>query len=132
MSNWMDEIIRAAMERGEFDDLPGQSQPLKLDDDPHTPAHLRLAHKVLRENGLAPDWVTEGAAIEHDRAALLVQFGRARPQLRKLPAAGRAKLRAPLEAEAAALNRRILSYNLKAPPGIPHKPLIDIERELGG
>jgi len=131
MPDLMDEIIRAAMERGEFDDLPGQSQPLKLDDDPYTPAHLRLAHKLLRDNGLAPDWITEGRAIDHDRAALLTRIGRARPKLRSAPPNERQALRASLDAQAAALNRRILSYNLKAPPGVPHKPLLDVERELG-
>ena len=131
MPDLIDEIIRAAMERGEFDDLPGQSQPLKLDDDPHTPAHLRLAHKLLRENGLAPDWIAEGSGIDHDRAALLIRIGRARPKLRNAPPTERAALRASLDAQAAALNRRILSYNLKAPKGIPHKPLFDVERELG-
>ena len=130
MPDLIDEIIRAAMERGEFDDLPGQSQPLKLDDDPHTPAHLRLAHKMLKDNGLAPDWMAEGKTIDHDRDVWLRRCGRVRAQLRTAAPADRPALRAPLEAQAAALNRRILSYNLKAPKGVAHKALIDVGREL--
>jgi hypothetical protein len=130
MPDVIDEIIRAAMERGEFDDLPSQSQPLRLDDDPHTPAHLRLAHKLLKENDLAPDWMAEGKAIDHDRDALLRQCGRARARLRAAAPAERAAIRAPLEAQAATLNRRILAYNLKAPKGVAHKAMVDLSREL--
>lgn len=27
-------------------------------------------------------------------------------------------------------NRKVLSYNLKAPPGVAHRPALDVEREL--
>ncbi len=131
MPDLMDEIIRAAIERGDFDNLPGQSRPLRLEDDAHTPAHLRLAHKVLRDNGLAPDWVAESKGIDHDRDKLLAQLGRARARMRSAEASERTSIRAELEAQAAALNKRILTYNLKTPPGMPHKPLFDLERELG-
>lgn len=131
MPDLMDEIIRAAMERGDFDNLPGESKPLNLEDDAHTPAHLRLAHKVLRDNGLAPEWLAESKGIDHDRDKLLAQLGRARARLRSAEADQRTALRAGLAAQAAALNKRILTYNLKAPPGMPHKPLFDLDRELG-
>lgn len=32
--SWIDRQIREAMERGEFDNLPGAGKPLDLDDDP--------------------------------------------------------------------------------------------------
>ena len=130
MPDLMDEIIRAAMERGDFDNLPGESQPLKLDDDAHTPSHLRLAHRVLKDQGLAPDWMNESKGIDHDRDALMGQFGRARAKLRAASPVERKVLLAALEEQAAALNRRILAYNLKAPKGIPHKTLVNVAREL--
>jgi hypothetical protein len=46
--------IRAAMARGEFDDLPGHGKPLALDDLSRVPAELRMGFKVLRNAGCVP------------------------------------------------------------------------------
>jgi len=32
----IDEIIRRAIEEGQFDDLPGKGKPLRLDEDPNS------------------------------------------------------------------------------------------------
>lgn len=49
-----EERIREAIEHGEFDDLPGKGRPLKLEDDSHLPADLRLAYKVLKNANCLP------------------------------------------------------------------------------
>ncbi len=49
-----EERIREAIEHGEFDDLPGRGKPLKLEDDSHLPADLRLAYKVLKNANCLP------------------------------------------------------------------------------
>ena len=46
--------IAEAMERGEFDDLPGAGEPLALHDDPLIPEDLRLAYRVLKNAGFVP------------------------------------------------------------------------------
>jgi hypothetical protein len=47
--------ISEAMARGEFDNLPGRGQPLRLEDDlPGVPAELRLAYKILKNAGFIP------------------------------------------------------------------------------
>ena len=46
--------IRAAMARGEFDDLPGAGRPLALDDDPLVPEELRVACRLLKSAGVLP------------------------------------------------------------------------------
>ena len=46
--------ITEAMQRGEFDDLPGAGRPLELEDLSHVPAHLRLGYKVLRNADVVP------------------------------------------------------------------------------
>ncbi len=46
--------IREAMERGEFDRLPGAGQPLKLEDDAMVPPELRMAYKILKNAGCLP------------------------------------------------------------------------------
>ena len=50
----VEEIIREAQERGDFDDLPGRGEPLKMEDDRHIPEDLRLAHKILKNAGYLP------------------------------------------------------------------------------
>ena len=46
--------IAEAMERGEFDDLPGMGKPLDLDDDAHIPEELRVACRILKNAGFVP------------------------------------------------------------------------------
>ena len=49
-----EERIREAMQRGEFQNLPGSGQPLELEEDRHIPDDLRLAYKVLKNADCLP------------------------------------------------------------------------------
>lgn len=49
-----EERIRAALENGEFDDLPGRGRPLDLEDDAHVPPELKMAWRVLKNAGCLP------------------------------------------------------------------------------
>ncbi|RPH57254.1 MAG: DUF1992 domain-containing protein, partial [Chloroflexi bacterium] len=55
MSKSIDEIIREAMQRGEFDHLPKTGQPLNLDDYFNTPEDLRLAYSLLKNANFLPE-----------------------------------------------------------------------------
>lgn len=46
--------INEAIQRGEFDNLPGSGEPLNLEDDRQIPDDLRLAYKVLRNADCLP------------------------------------------------------------------------------
>lgn len=46
--------IREAMERGEFDDLPGKGKPLPPEDDLDVPPELRVAYRILKNSGFVP------------------------------------------------------------------------------
>jgi Domain of unknown function (DUF1992) len=46
--------IVEAMERGEFDDLPGAGRPLELEDLSRIPPHLRMGYKLLRNANVLP------------------------------------------------------------------------------
>lgn len=46
--------ISEAIQRGEFDNLPGSGEPLNLEDDRQIPDDLRLAYKVLRNADCLP------------------------------------------------------------------------------
>ncbi len=49
-----EERIRAAMERGEFDNLPNSGKPLKIEEDAFVPEDLRSAYRVLKNAGCLP------------------------------------------------------------------------------
>ncbi len=49
-----EERIREAMQRGEFDNLPGKGKPVKLENDSHIAPELRIAHKILKNAGCLP------------------------------------------------------------------------------
>ncbi len=51
--------IAAAIEAGEFANLPGAGKPLDLDDDPLVPEHLRAAHRILKNAGFVPPELAE-------------------------------------------------------------------------
>jgi DnaJ family protein C protein 28 len=60
--SWIDQQIREAQERGEFDHLPGKGRPLDLAPNPHA-QDRELAFKVLRDAGYAPEWIELDKAI---------------------------------------------------------------------
>jgi len=49
-----EERIREAIQRGEFDNLPGSGKPLKFEDELHIPDDLRLAYKILKNADCLP------------------------------------------------------------------------------
>ncbi|MEE4261748.1 MAG: DnaJ family domain-containing protein [Desulfobacteraceae bacterium] len=53
-SRIIEERIRKAQKNGEFDNLEGSGKPLKLEDDSHIAADLRLAHKILKNANCLP------------------------------------------------------------------------------
>ena len=50
----VEEKIREAVQRGEFDNLPGSGEPLQLDDDSRLPDDLRIAYKILKNADCLP------------------------------------------------------------------------------
>jgi len=46
--------IREALERGEFDDLPGKGEPLPPEDAIDVPPELRVAYRILKNSGFVP------------------------------------------------------------------------------
>jgi len=45
-------MIKEAMERGEFDNLPGKGKPVDLTEYFETPEEIRLAHSMLKNAGM--------------------------------------------------------------------------------
>src|ERR1700722_13489284 len=53
--------IREAMEEGGFDQLEGMGEPRDLREDPFEDSSLRMAHRLLKNNGFAPAWIPHGS-----------------------------------------------------------------------
>ena len=103
--------IREALEEGAFDQLEGAGKPLDLNENPFEEPSLRMAHRLLKNNGFAPEWIMEAREIEAESRRLAAASGGG-DYSRRL----------------AALNRRILAFNLKAPSIALHKPLLSYRR----
>lgn len=68
----IEQRIREAIERGEFDDLPGSGKPLDLTAYFNTPEDLRMAYSLLRSNNFVPeevDLMNEIAELKETLAA---------------------------------------------------------------
>ena len=147
--NWkslVDQMLEDARQSGQFDNLPGGGQPLKLDNDPYTPDDMKLAHKILKDHDLAPEWVMLGKDVEALRARLLEDMRKgvrayrgalADAERSSAPVENRQRAEATwnrardaYQSTAERLNRDIRRYNLMVPPGIPQKGLFDVTREL--
>lgn len=50
----VEERIKKAQEKGQFDNLPGAGQPLNLVQDQHIPEDLRLSYKILKNADCLP------------------------------------------------------------------------------
>ena len=67
-------MIKEAMERGEFDNLPGKGKPIDLTEYFETPEDVRLANSVLKGAGMTPhevDLLKEIAELKQLLAAVL-------------------------------------------------------------
>src|SRR5580704_9120989 len=86
------------MEEGAFDRLEGAGRPLDLQENPFEDPSLRMAHRLLKNNGFAPAWIEDAREIDAEFHRLQRESG--------LP---------DFRSRVIALNRRIVAFNLKAP-----------------
>lgn len=54
LDQWAERHITDAQRKGEFDNLPGQGEPLILDDDSCVPEELRSGYRLLKNAGCLP------------------------------------------------------------------------------
>ncbi len=149
--NWegaVEKQIREAMEHGEFDNLRGAGKPLDLGENPYAPEDWRLAFKVLKDAGFAPEWIEQGKEIRNEMRALVTlldsQSRWHRERRGKLKTLAPDKMIAEHEhlaesiertsgiyrKRAAALNKAIDTFNLKVPDTSLQVPRLRIEEEI--
>ena len=111
LSQWesaIDKQIREAQERGDFDNLPGQGQPLPNEawDD-----EWGLAYHILRQAGETLPWISLGRDIEAAQEKLKALLRDAAT----LPGHERARARERYLREAAALDKLLQEYAFVVP-----------------
>ena len=144
---WIDQQIREAQERGEFDNLPGAGKPVDLTPNPHAQGQ-ELSFKILRDAGFAPEWIELDKAIRKKlqtaRAALLRQWQWREVRLGELSdrsdswsVAERSRVEAgwqdvvsAFELELDEINQEIAELNLKVPGSRFQRSMLDAAREI--
>lgn len=59
--------IQELIERGALRNLPGEGQPLNLDENPFADPEMRVPFKILANAGVAPAWIELGQEVESAR-----------------------------------------------------------------
>lgn len=103
----IDEIIKRAMDAGEFDHLPGTGKPIEWKDNPYTPNEWRMAEDLLKKNDLAYPWMENRKEIEKLILDLKYQIALITP-LSTLA-------EAEISNQILKINKKIFDYNLSVP-----------------
>ena len=145
--SWIDEQVREAQERGDFDDLPGKGSPLDLTLNPYAQEE-ELAYKVLKDAGYAPEWIELDKAIRGklDRARAVMarrwewreaRLGELEGRSDRWSEAERGRVLASwqqavaaFETELEAINKEIAELNLKVPSPRFQRAKLDLSREM--
>jgi hypothetical protein len=117
--------IRAAMDEGAFDDLPHQGRRLPLEEDALA-GEWAMAHRVLKNAGVAPPWI-EADKAARDRLAALEALLRRTPTMSPL---ARARARSEIVTIVESANRAIARLNAEAPTDRQHRRPLHVAGEL--
>lgn len=141
-THYVEEQIRQAQERGEFDNLPGYGKPLKFVENIYA-GDKAMGYNLLQSNGYAPAEVEMTKEIREDRERAEAKLARLAHKSNTLrtrrvppfPSEKRAynasveKAFAEYEKALRELNSKILTLNLIAPTAM-HQPAIQVEEQL--
>jgi DnaJ family protein C protein 28 len=134
----MDEQIRQAMQRGDFDNLPGKGKPLNLNENPHADPDWRIAYRILKENGFTLPWIETRRGIELDFENCIKSLQQSW-DWRKKATGRRGLMHAEREWQQALqkfrdqidrINKRIRDYNLEIPSDQFQRRQIDADLEI--
>ena len=127
----VEDIIREAMERGDFDNLPGKGKPLDLREDPLLDPITAIVNRIVRENGCSHPLLEARKVIEADAEECRAELARAW-RARQLSADESAWQRAvdSFRQRVKQINRDIRLFNLKAPSPALHNLALDADLEI--
>jgi DnaJ family protein C protein 28 len=138
-SHNIDEQIRRAIARGEFENLPGKGKPLELSENPHEDPGWRLAFRMLQSSGYTLPWIEKRRTIENEieaaradleRSWLWQQSALAERQPREFIEAEWQRAMALFRRRITDLNRQIFSYNLEVPASQFQRLPLNADQEI--
>jgi hypothetical protein len=118
--------IQEAFERGDFDNLQGQGEPIRVEKNVYA-GDKELAYKLLKDNNFTLPWIADRVevtdAIELFQGKMAYQFKLIAPEVRAMVRTGQVAvasqrwraLLAEWDAELVTLNKRIGDVNLLVP-----------------
>lgn len=148
LAHIVEEQLRKAREDGKFDNLRGQGQPLRLDENPFEDPAWQMANDMLKKNGFRPEWLEDDLAVRAELDEARQALARSRDwRAAELKTVGDRRDAAAIErrvrvdyewrlsqgrflARLGAINKSIFNYNLKVPSTRLHRLILDIDVEL--
>jgi hypothetical protein len=112
--------IKEAIDRGDFDNLPGKGKPLNLDEDASIPVHQRMMMKVLKNAEALPDWIGLEKDINREynnvvniknRAFRAFRYTQSQVNRKNILT----KLRKDYKEQLGFVNTMVLKYNMSSP-----------------
>ena len=67
IADMIEQKIQEAIEKGEFKNLPGEGEPIDLDEDSSIPPEMRMAYRVLKNSGFVPPEVAAHQEVQEIR-----------------------------------------------------------------
>ncbi len=138
----VEERIRQAQSRGDFDNLEGAGKPLNLEDNFYA-GDKAVAYRLLKQNGFAPHEIELSKEIRSEIEKVQQRLQRLdhrarRLRFRRIPVFGSEKrafnaevlaVREKYEEKLRELNRKVLTMNLMV-PGVMQADLFPVEKML--
>ena len=142
MDKWQWNIenqIMEAQRQGKFDNLPGHGKPLDLLENPFEDPAIRMAHRLLKDNGFTLPWIEAGKQIDLDLEKTLKKLTNAwdwYTALGQQPVDAAAlekweQAKAGFLEEVQRINKRIKAFNLQIPLSQFEKKFVDGAALLG-
>ena len=137
--NYLEELIRQAINEGKFDNLEGEGKPLTLEENPLEDPERRLANKILADSGFAPGWIQKRREIEDDLNSARIELLRAWEWFQARQAEGDPepltqsewdRSLARFQKQVGRLNISISAYNLETPGPQFQRTKINFSAEL--
>jgi DnaJ homolog subfamily C member 28 len=127
----VEDIIREAMERGDFDNLPGKGKPLNLAQDPLVDPMTGIVNRILRDNGLSHPLIEARKAIAAEAEQCRAELAKGwreyqRSQSEEAWTAAVAHFRARVKE----FNREVRLFNLRSPSPALHGLTLDADAEV--
>lgn len=139
--NWLEKAIQEAQERGLFENLEGAGRPINWEDESLVDKEWLMAFRIMREQGLAPEWVELhkelGEELNKAREAVLrawrwrqERIEGARGEQRRYVDGEWRRAREAFAQTIAELNAKIANFNLIVPIPSLQKFKLDLAEEL--